>query len=142
MAYGDNPTAEQAPLPFAWGVLYAKPNPDDTPKMCGNCIMWSFRDQKCSIHKASLEVLYDAICGYHVFGKPMENRPEHPGMDPVDPGLSGFDIVPGGTYCGSCIYYEDHGEGKGVCHGVAKTNGVPPQPVDFMGCCARWEGDA
>lgn len=140
MEHEGNP--KQAPLPFAWGVLYAKPNPDDTPKMCQSCIMWSWRDRKCSIHKKSLDVPHDAICGYHVFGKPMETRMDHPGMDPVDPALSGFDIIPAGTYCGSCIYYEATSGDKGVCHGVAKVSGVPPQPVDFMGCCARWEGDA
>lgn len=131
----------QAPLPFAWGVLYAHPNPDGSPKQCRNCLMWS-RDQKCSIHSASLDVPPDAICGYHIFGEPMDKRMKHPGMDPVDPATSGFDIIPAGTYCGSCIYYEGTSEYKGVCHGVAKSDGAPPQPVAFMGCCARWEGDA
>ena len=79
-------------------------------------------------------------CGYHVFGDPMKKRPVHPGMDPVDPELSGFEANVGvGTFCGSCIFYEGDNQ-NGVCHGVAKASGVPPQPVEFMGCCARWEG--
>lgn len=131
----------EAPLPFAWGVVYAKPNPDHTPKRCENCTMWSWKDEKCSIHAESLRVPAWAICAYHVFGRPMETRMEHPGMDPVDPALSGFDTNVGpGTFCGSCIYYEPTSEDKGVCWAVAGKDRVPPQPVDLMGCCARWEG--
>ena len=51
----------EAPLPFAWGVLYAKPNPDGTAKRCDSCIMWS-RDEKCSIHAKSLQVCPSAVC--------------------------------------------------------------------------------
>lgn len=129
----------RAPLPFAWGVLYAKPNPDGTPKACANCMMWSFGDQKCSIHPAKLHVPANGICGYHVYGSPMPQRMHHANMDPVDPNLSGFAIVDSGTFCGNCIYYEGDDE-EGVCHGVAKADREPPQPVQFMGCCARWEG--
>ena len=65
---------------------------------------------------------------------------EHPDLDPVDPELSGFDTEVGpGTYCGSCVFYEPTSEEKGLCHGVAAADREPPQPVDFMGCCARWE---
>ena len=128
----------QVPLPEAWGVLYAPPNPDDTAKMCANCIMWSFQDQRCTIHPEDLEVPYNAICGYHVYGQPMELRMDHPGMAPVDPKLSGFDIVPNGTYCGSCAFYEPTSDLKGNCWAVAKPDGKPPQKVEFMGCCTRW----
>ncbi len=131
-----NPDA--APLPEAWGVLYAKPNPDSTAKVCANCIMWSYEDQRCSIHAADVEVPYNAICGYHVFGAPMEIRMEHPGMEPVDPKFSGLEVVPNGTFCGNCIYYEPTATDKGNCWAVAKKDGKPPQPVDFLGCCARW----
>ena len=73
----------QAPLPFAWGVLYAKPNPDGTPKRCDNCMMWSWKDQRCSIHAANLEVPPSAICGYHVFGRPSETQVVSPPAVPV-----------------------------------------------------------
>lgn len=142
MHHEGNPGHGQVPQPFAWGVLYTPPNPDGSPKMCQNCIMWS-QDQRCSIFPADFNVPHDGICGYHVFGQPMETRPDHPGMMPVDPELAGFDIIAQGTYCGSCIYYEHKSGEKGVCHAVAKEKDAkPPQPVDFMGCCARWEGDA
>lgn len=119
----------EAPLPFAWGVLYAKPNLDGSA------------DERCSIHPKSLKVPAQAICGYHVFGVPMETRVEHPGMDPVDPALSGFaEDVGEGTYCGSCIYYEPTSEKEGNCWAVASKDRHPPQEVAFMGCCARWEG--
>lgn len=131
--------APRAPLPFMWGVLYAPPNPENAPKMCVNCIMWSYEDQKCSIHAASLNVPAEGICGYHVYGPPSEYRVEHDGMVPVTKENSGFEIVPEGTFCGSCTFYEPTEESKGVCHGVAKADGKPPQPVDVMACCARWE---
>lgn len=106
-----------------------------------NCVMWSWNDQKCSIHPKSLHVPPFGVCGYHVFGVPMETRMEHPGMDPVDPALSGFDTNVGpGTFCGSCIYYEPTSEDKGACWAVAGKDQIPPHPVDLMGCCARWEG--
>jgi hypothetical protein len=130
-----------APLPFPWGVIYSKPNPDGSRKMCMNCMMWSYQDEKCSIHRANLNVPPEAICGYHVFGEPMEKRMPHKGMDPVDEALSGFDVVRGGTSCDICIYFEPTALGKGVCHAVAQEKtGLPPQPVQPLGCCARWEG--
>ncbi len=137
MPNGEQP--QKAPLPEAWGVLYTKPNPNETSKMCANCIMWSSEDQRCSFHPEDLEVPYNAICGYHVFGQPMEFRMDHPFMDPVDPKLSGFEVVPNGTFCGSCVYYEPTSERKGKCWAVAKKDGKPPQEVDLLGCCARWE---
>jgi hypothetical protein len=69
----------------------------------------------------------------------MQFRMDHPGMEPVDPKLSGFDVVPNGTNCGSCIYYQPTSQMKGNCWGVAKAKDEkPPQPVDILGCCGRW----
>lgn len=134
------PNLECPPLPFAWGVLYTAPNPDGTRKMCQNCMMWSYADQRCSIHRADLRIAPDDVCGYHVFGMAMEYRMDHPGMMPVDEKTSGLDTVPGGTSCDICVYYEPTGKGKGICHAVAKEKtALPPQPVEAMGCCARWE---
>lgn len=131
--------ASRAPLPFAWGVLYAKPNPDGSRKLCQNCFMWSWQDRRCSIHAPDLEVPAAAVCGYHVFGDPAPARPEIPNLDPVDPKLSGFIVTQIGTSCDICVYYEPTSATKGLCHGVAKKDGKPPQPVQALGCCARWE---
>ncbi|MCI0564392.1 MAG: hypothetical protein MN733_38460 [Nitrososphaera sp.] len=78
-------------------------------------------------------------CGYHVFGLPMEVRMPHEDLDPVDEKLSGFEIIPGGTSCDICVYYEPTSGTKGLCHAVARSDRHPPQPVQALGCCARWE---
>lgn len=131
---------EQAPLPFASGVLYANPNPDGSQKSCRNCFMWVAGENRCIIHPPEVEVMPAHICGYHVFGMPLERWAEIPGLDPVDPALSGLELVGEGTVCGTCVYYEPTGRGKGLCYGVAGVDRYPPQPVQLMGCCARWEG--
>ena len=82
LAGSDGP--EPAPLPRAWGVLYAEPNPDGSRKLCQNCFMWS-ADDRCSIHDKDLKVTAEMICGYHVYGAPMEERVFHPGLEPVEP---------------------------------------------------------
>lgn len=132
--------SKRAPLPFAWGVLYARPNPDGSRKMCANCMMWSMQDEKCSIHREDLHVPPEGVCGYHVYGLPMQMRMPHEDLDPVEEATSGFDIIPGGTSCDICVYYEPTGKTKGLCHAVAKADRHPPQPVQALGCCARWEG--
>ena len=132
---------EPAPLPFPWGVLYAKPNPDGSRKNCVNCMMFLINKERCSIHPKDFKVVAEGDCGYHVFGEPMEKGMPHPGIDPVDPALSGYEVVPGGSSCDICIYYEPQSETKGLCHGVAnEKEGRPPQPVQALGCCGRWEG--
>ncbi len=139
---------KDAPLPQAWGVVYARPNPDGSRKSCQNCMMFIPRDEdgrgKCSIHARTQEIKPDDTCGYHVFGTPMDKWMDHPGMDPVDPKYSGLGNVPGGTSCDVCVYYEGQGEGKGLCHAVASGDeppaGPPPVTVEAKGCCSRWEG--
>lgn len=129
-------------LPKAWGVLYAPPNPDGSKKKCGNCAFFVPEAEECMIHDGSIEVAEGMVCGYHVFGKTLSIRSsEAIRADPIDPKLSGLEDVSDldGTSCGSCRFFESTGRGKGVCHGVAKASGQPPQPVQELGCCARWE---
>ena len=134
------PSPQCPPLPFPWGVLYSGPNPDGTRKMCLNCMMYAANDRTCNIHAPNVEVAPMAICGYHVYGYPMEERMEHPGIVYVDPALSGLEVIPGGTSCDICIYYAPTSREKGLCHAVAKEkDGLPPQPVEALGCCSRWE---
>jgi hypothetical protein len=130
-------------LPYAWGVLYAPPNLDGSRKKCFNCALFIEATNRCMIHSENVEVLPGMVCGYHVFGMPDTMNPLVV-QSPIDPKLSGLEDVSDldGTNCGTCVYFErtaSTAPGKGVCHGVAKANGRPPQPVQEMGCCARWE---
>jgi hypothetical protein len=132
---------EPLDLPYAWGVLYAPPNPDGSKKKCENCFLWIPESQRCAIHATSVKVTSGMVCGYHVHGRPSGEKILTEAT-PVDPKLSGLEDVSDldGTSCGSCMYYDSKGRGKGLCFGVAKTSTeLPPQPVQELGCCSRWE---
>ena len=136
---------KDAPLPEPWGVLLAHPNPDGSRKSCVNCMMWARTDQ-CAVHDPDLIITADHVCGYHVFGEPMEVMSDHPGIQHVDPDYSGLDLVPGGTSCDLCIYYEAIGENYeaadedgGWCHQVSAPDMGPPAPVGPLMCCAAWD---
>ncbi len=118
-------------LPEPWGVLYAPPNRDGSRKSCANCFMWS-KDKRCLIHDRDREIAPDAVCGYHVFGKPLD-RWVNRGVQALDPALTGLAKVPGGTSCDLCLWFE-----KGMCLAVRGPDGNPAQ-VQGKGCCARWE---
>jgi len=131
---------EPAPLPTPSGALYRKPNPDGSRKRCGDCMMW-VREKRCLIHEKSLEVTDDLVCGFNVFGAPLDKWMEHPGgRMPVTPEESGLRPAGPGVACASCRFYQDQGGGKGLCFGVSKeSDRRPPQPVDLLGWCARYE---
>jgi len=95
-------------------------------------MMW-VEENACVIHSRELEVTGDHICGYHVFGEPIPEWMDHPGMQPVDPANSGLELVEGGTHCGNCKYYAE-----GKCAAVVGEDGVPADVAEY-GCCARWE---
>lgn len=127
-------TEADAPLPEKWGVLYARPNPDGSRKMCANCIMWVAPSQQCTIHDPDLSVPEKAVCGYHIYGAPTNAWMEHPGIQRVDPNDSGLEQTDEGTSCNNCRFFDE-----GYCTAVIDTYGATAQ-VDPMGCCARWEG--
>lgn len=128
------------PYPPPWGVLLARPNPDGSRKQCSNCPMWASKGKQCSIHAPEVTVTADHVCGYHVYGPPMDQHPSHPGMQPVDPTFSGLEQVPGGTSCDICRWYESSDGERGWCHVVAEEGtDRPPTPVEALMCCARWE---
>lgn len=120
-------------LPEPWGTLYAPPNPDGSRKNCGNCWAW-VKEGKCLIHKKTLKVIKDAVCGFHIFGKPKDEW-EDLDIEPYDSKLSGL-IKTKGTSCDLCIWYE--GKEKGICLGVSDGKNKPAK-VQAKGCCARWE---
>jgi intein/homing endonuclease len=49
-------------LPKPWGVLYAKPNPDNSRKKCDNCFMFIKDLEQCEIHASNIMVTKDMIC--------------------------------------------------------------------------------
>lgn len=138
-ALGQN--RDQAPLPMPDGALYRHPNPDGTRKACGNCIMWVSGEGRCVIHERNQPVAADQMCGYHIFGVPMEKWMDHPGMQPVTPDISGLRWVGPGAACASCKFYRYRDENAGLCVGVSDPDTrLPGVPVASRGWCARYEG--
>lgn len=129
----------RAPLPFAWGVLYAHPNTDGSMKSCKNCYAWVSMENRCILHPKSTRITADWVCGYHIEGTPMPHWMDVPGIVPLEPKLSGLERVGEGTVCGTCRYFQRTSLDRGACHGVAKADRQPPAPVEIMGCCGRWE---
>lgn len=125
--------------PESWGVLYAEPNADGRRKACSNCAFWA-TSQQCSIHKETVYISAQAVCGYHVTGTPSDVRAEIPGLEPVEPQFSGLVTVPGGTSCDRCKWYDPEldVDDRGFCRAVNTPEGMPA-PVQSLGCCARWE---
>lgn len=138
---GEESAGRYVPKPTPDEVLYVHPNPNGTRKMCQNCVLWMPQQTQCFIHDSDVAVPEDAICGYHVFGKPIEGETplSRENMDPVSPELSGLERIPGGTSCDLCRYYEPQGGTQGVCHAV---RGFEPEEetavVEALGCCTRW----
>lgn len=123
---------EEVKLPYAWGVLYSKPNSDGSKKACGNCYSWN-KDNTCSIMKQNVPVKSTMVCGYHIAGTPADAYKAFTITDFVDPELAGLEEVGEGTSCETCKFYKDK-----LCYGVQTEDGKP-QPVEPLGCCARWE---
>lgn len=138
MLLEQNAPAAEAPLPEAWGVLYARPNKDGTFKQCLNCVFYSLR-QSCAIHEPEVVVPPDATCGYHVHGRPSSEPLKLGVLGPVPPELSGLQQVAGGSSCSRCRWFERSGAGRGICLAVLDQHGAPAM-VEEKGCCARWEG--
>lgn len=133
--------AGQAPLPKPDGALYRHPNPDDTRKACLNCVMWVASENRCVIHLRDQEVGGDQLCGYHIFGAPLLEWVDYPGIMPVTPDLSGLRWVGPGAACASCKFYRGRDENGGLCVGVSDPETRQPGvPVESRGWCARYEG--
>lgn len=135
---GISDTNAQAPVPQPTlaEVLYTPPNPDGSTKSCGNCVLYETARQTCYIHDPKLIISPEMVCGYHVYGEPMERFEYRLPMLPVTPEQSGLVLVEGGTSCSSCKYYDQL---ESQCH-ATQNDGEPPF-VDPLGCCARWTND-
>lgn len=130
---------EEVKLPYAWGVLYSKPNSDGSRKKCENCWKWTI-DSKCLEYSEKQQVLKTQVCGLHTFGKPQEKWYEREKFLPADPSLTGLEDVNEGTSCDICKFYSKEDQKNGLCLAVSNENlQKPPQKVEALGCCARWE---
>jgi hypothetical protein len=125
-----------AKLPTLGDLLYVEPAPGNAKRNCDNCMMW-VRTNKCVIHSKSKAIQAKDVCGYHVYGQPMEEWMDHPGMQPVNPKYSGLTHVEEGTHCGNCMHFSGD-----RCTAAKTDKGTSHPPVDVNGCCARWEGYA
>jgi hypothetical protein len=117
--------------PKPWQTLYCQPNKDGSRKKCSNCCLW-IENSQCVLFKEDQRIIGDMICGYHVFGTPLSERPEISVLQPLDPTLAGLETIKGGTSCDICEYFDD-----GQCLGVQGSDGKPAM-VKPKGCCARW----
>ena len=130
----------EAPAPRPAGILLARANPDGSRKACRNCIMFVV-EESCIIHDRSINVTPKHTCGYHVYGKPMDAWMDHPGIQPVDPAISGLEYVPQGTACDNCFFYEgtrQYGY-RGLCHQARDPKDVSKHAtVEARECCAAW----
>lgn len=135
--------ADFPPPPSPDQVLYVKPTGTGEGRLCRNCVLWDASGQRCVIHKKSLRVNAEMVCGYHVYGKPLARWIDFSGIEPVDPNLSGLvQVSEPGTACGNCAAFESAGDRTtaGLCLGVGTEvkNGWKPAQVDAYGCCSRW----
>ncbi len=129
---GAEPQTDPVDLPTPDEVLYQAPNSDGSRKVCGNCIMYGTQDRSCTIHAAEVDIDPMQICGYYVFGPPMEERMVHAGMDPVTPDLSGLMDTEVGSSCDICVHYRQ----EEICSAVQQEGRFAK--VDPLGCCTRW----
>lgn len=124
--------------PEPWEVLYTGPNPDGTRKKCKNCVMFATKAKECYLFSPSKTIEPDMICGYHVYGEPMEEFTNRLPMEYLDEETSGLETVKSGTSCDNCQAYKKHDadDGKGECSAVHV--GGKPATVEGRGCCTRW----
>ncbi len=111
--------------------------------------MWASDEQKCVIHAKNIKIPGNAVCGYHVPGKPLNSLVDfdnHNSIQSLDPKTSGleYDIPEHGTMCGNCRYYKSSKSNpeNGFCAAVTNQNDNEPlyrAKVEYYGCCSRWE---
>lgn len=110
-------------------VAYSPPNPDESRKSCSNCHLW-VTTKSCLIHKKDIYIPANAICVYHLFGKPKDEWIDLK-VEPISAELSGLSVVPDGTSCDTCKAFDD---GKSKCKALDSDN----DHVKPKGCCGMW----
>ncbi len=133
------PTQLRAGRPQLAEVLYAPPNPDGSRKACANCTFW-VPSGECDIHAPGTVVPGYAVCGYHVYGKPLPARIPRDNIEYCTPALSGLMTLPGGSSCARCRWFAESSPVQadaGACLAVDDVGGAPAS-VESNGCCARF----
>jgi len=122
----------QQPTPAE--VLFEPPFANGSRKACMNCGLFvESQPTTCVIH-GELQVAWDAICGYHVAGRPMSPRTARElDFAVIAPALSGLERVPGGTSCDICAHYRRIDRESGTCVAVYQE-----PVVAARACCSRW----
>jgi len=135
--------AKFPPPPTPAEVLYVAPTGTGEGRLCRNCVAWDSSGRRCVIHRKSVRVAATAVCGYHVYGEPLPDWIDLPGIQPVEPATSGLVTVgEPGTACGNCVAFRPTGghSTAGACLAVGEVvrGGWRPAEVDEGGCCTRW----
>jgi hypothetical protein len=137
MGYGAS-AVNRRPVPHE--VLYTRPNRDGSRKKCGNCVLYDSPNRLCHVHDTDLSIQADAVCGYHVYGRPTDGGQDvhREYMDPVDPAFSGLERVVGAS-CNLCAYFSPTSSSAGLCTLVSDPNEPEANfSVEALGCCAAW----
>lgn len=130
---------EQAPQPTPREALYGGPNPDSTPKRCGNCCLWLGNRQRCFIHDGDVVATARMVCAFHVFGEPdRTDSLSVTNAGSVRPEQSGLTLPPGDSVCRTCQWFEPASIETGVCHALADPESDASALVRPLGRCARW----
>lgn len=137
--------ADFPPPPTPGEVLYVAPTGTGEGRLCRNCVLWDSRGGRCTIRRKSVRVNATMVCGYHVYGQPLPDWVDFPGIEPVEAATSGLvQVAEPGTACGNCSWFRlaDKRSTAGACMAVGQVvrGGWKPAQVDAYGCCARWTG--
>lgn len=138
----DVPRRARLQRPTPGMVLLTQPNPNGTRKSCQNCCHWMASDNQCWLMDGDIVVPAEAICGYHVFGRPQPGgngeQTRRPDMVPVTPEDAGFDQIAGGVSCDRCAHYTKHSPEEGSCAVVVNPDAGNDMTVHARACCTWW----
>lgn len=133
----DGPSTVPRDLPTKVECVYLGPNPDATKKACSNCVSWASKDEQCYFMSPSQPVYGDMVCGYHIFGKPIDSFAKRLPMLPLTPATAGLISTPNGegTSCSICKAYD---RSTSKCYALANDAKDDFADVEPGGCCGRW----
>lgn len=125
-----------APLPEMSEVLYVEPAPGGVRRRCANCVFWASAQNLCALLEPKEEVGADNVCGMYVFGTPLKRKMDLPGLQALNPRLTGLIKTSRGSACENCEWFKPEDDETGTC--VAVMRKKKPATVHPKGCCSRW----